>query len=186
MSSRKLVIERAMFARRSASAPLIRARSRPSGSKRRRPAESCLPRPPSPSAPPCEQQLQVGAGVAVERGEDLVGLDVGLGLRERDRRALLDRLARRVPGSSSIVMSWRPVRGRSSTVASSWISSAYSLLDRIVTTARPSSSSTSVMSPTLTPAMFTVWPWPGVTACAVSNSALSSKRSSPRNGIQDG
>ena len=27
------------------------------------------------------------------------------------------------------------------------------------------------MSPTLTPAMFTVWPWPGTTAWPVSNSA---------------
>ena len=91
-----------------------------------------------------------------------------------------------VPGSISIVMSWRPVRGRSSTVASARISGAYSSSTSIVTTALPSSSSTSEMSPTLTPAMFTVWPWPGVTACAVESSALSSKRSSPRTGTQDG
>ena len=32
------------------------------------------------------------------------------------------------------------------------------------------------MSPALTPAMFTVWPCPGVTACAVESSALISKR----------
>ncbi len=30
--------------------------------------------------------------------------------------------------------------------------------------------------------MSTAWPWPGVTACAEVNSALSSKRSSPRIG----
>ena len=42
------------------------------------------------------------------------------------------------------------------------------------------------MSPTFTPEMFTVWPCPGVTAWAVDRSALSSKRSSPRNGTQDG
>ena len=83
-------------------------------------------------------------------------------------------------------MSWRPVRGRRSTVASSWISGAYCCSTSIVTTAWPSTSSTSEMSPALTPEMFTVWPWPGVTACAVESSALSSKRSSPRNGIHDG
>ena len=84
-----------------------------------------------------EQELQVGAGVAVERGEDLVGLHVGLGLRERDRRALGELLAR-VPGSISIVMSWSPVRGRSSTVASERISGAYFSSTSIVTTALPS------------------------------------------------
>ena len=85
-----------------------------------------------------------------------------------------------------MVMSCRPVRGRSRTVASSWISSWYSLSTPIVTIARPFSSSTSVMSPTWTPAMFTVWPCPGVTACAVSISTFSSNWSSPRNGIHDG
>ncbi len=83
-------------------------------------------------------------------------------------------------------MSWRPVRGRRSTVASSWISGAYCCSTSIVTTAWPFTRSTSEMSPALTPEMFTVWPWPGVTACAVESSALSSKRSSPRNGIHDG
>jgi hypothetical protein len=42
----------------------------------------------------------------------------------------------------------------------------------IVTTARPSTRSTLVMSPTSTPATWTVWPWPGVTDCAVENWAL--------------
>ena len=55
---------------------------------------------------------------------------------------------------------------------------------RIVTTATPSSSSTPVTSPISTPERFTVWPWPGVTAWAVWNSVLSSKRSSPRIGNQ--
>ena len=63
-----------------------------------------------------------------------------------------------VPGSSSIVMSWRPVRGRSSTVAFGWIRSAYFASTSIVTTALPSTSSTLEMSPALTPEMFTVWP----------------------------
>jgi hypothetical protein len=39
------------------------------------------------------------------------------------------------------------------------------------TTARPCSSSTLPISPTFTPATCTVWPCPGVTACAFSNSA---------------
>ena len=83
-------------------------------------------------------------------------------------------------------MSWSPVRGRSRTDALSWIRSAYLASTSIVITARPFSSWTSVMSPALTPAMLTVWPWPGITAWADESSALSSKRSSPRNGTQDG
>ena len=83
-------------------------------------------------------------------------------------------------------MSWSPVRGRSSTVESERTSGANSSSTSIVTTALPSTSSTSEMSPALTPAMFTVWPWPGVTACAVESSALTSNRSSPRIGTQDG
>ena len=54
------------------------------------------------------------------------------------------------------------------------MSAAYLGSISIVTTAWPSTSSTSEMSPALTPEMFTVWPWPGVTACAVESSALSS------------
>jgi hypothetical protein len=42
----------------------------------------------------------------------------------------------------------------------------------IVTTARPSSSVTLEISPTVTPATVTFCPWPGVTAWAVWNSAL--------------
>ena len=41
--------------------------------------------------------------------------------------------------------------------------------------ALPSRSLTDAISPTSTPATFTVWPWPGVTACAVVSSASSSK-----------
>jgi hypothetical protein len=63
-----------------------------------------------------------------------------------------------VPGSTSTVMSCRPVRGRRSMLASERISGAYFSLIAIVTTAVPFSSSTSVTSPTSTPAMFTVWP----------------------------
>ena len=39
--------------------------------------------------------------------------------------------------------------------------------------ARPSTSSVLAMSPMRTPATRTVWPWPGMTACAVANSAFS-------------
>jgi hypothetical protein len=42
------------------------------------------------------------------------------------------------------------------------------------TTATPPRSSTREISPTATPEMFTVWPCPGVTACAVQNSPLTS------------
>ena len=52
--------------------------------------------------------------------------------------------------------------------------------------ALPSRSLTEAISPTSTPAMFTVWPWPGVTACAVDISASSSKNSLPAIGTQPG
>ena len=70
-------------------------------------------------------------------------------------------------------MSLRPVFGRSRMVASLWIGLYWSWIF-IVTTARPSTSSTLPTSPTFTPAMFTVWPWPGTTACAVGSSAFTS------------
>jgi hypothetical protein len=60
------------------------------------------------------------------------------------------------PALISIVMSWRPVRGRSRTVESSRRIGAYCSSISIVTTAWPSTSSTSEMSPALIPAMFTV------------------------------
>ena len=56
----------------------------------------------------------------------------------------------------------------------------------IVTTARPSTSSTRLISPTGTPAISAVWPWPGWTACAVLNSAFSSKKSVPSTGTHAG
>ena len=77
------------------------------------------------------------------------------------------------PGSSSMNMSFRPVLGRSSAFASVWTKPLYSASTSMVTTATPSSSSVSAMSPTRTPETRTVWPWPGVTACAVENSAFS-------------
>ena len=77
------------------------------------------------------------------------------------------------PGSRSMNMSLSPVLGRSSAVASWRIIPSYSGSMTISTTALPSRSETSPMSPTRTPATRTVWPWPGVTACAVESSALS-------------
>ena len=55
-----------------------------------------------------------------------------------------------------------------------------------MTTALPSLSSTFEISPTWTPAMLTVWPWPGVTAWAVESSALTTKKSLPISGTQAG
>ena len=52
--------------------------------------------------------------------------------------------------------------------------------------ALPSRSLTEAISPTSTPATLTVWPWPGVTACAVDSSASSTKKSWPRSGTQAG
>ena len=150
-----------MFSRRTASALPISARSRVERLEPPQAGGELLAAPAEAVAGALEQQLQVGAGVAVERRQDLVGLHVGLGLRERDRRAVRHLLALRARGRARCVMSWRPVRGRSSTVASVWISGAYCCSISIVTTAWPSSRSTLEMSPTLTPAMFTVWPWPG-------------------------
>ena len=83
-------------------------------------------------------------------------------------------------------MSLRPVFGRSSMVASRLIMSLYLARIPIVTTARPSTSSTRLISPTGTPAISAVWPWPGWTACAVLNSAFSSKKSVPSTGTHAG
>ena len=91
-----------------------------------------------------------------------------------------------VPGSSSMNMSFRPVRGRSCAVASVRRSSSWlSILSRfrsIVTTATPFFGSTAVIFPTSTPATRTVWPWPGMTAWASENSALSSNGGFSMNG----
>ena len=70
-------------------------------------------------------------------------------------------------------MSFRPVFGRRSAVASLWMRLANSGSTSMVTMPWPSLSSTFAMSPTRTPEMRTVCPWPGVTAWAVANEALS-------------
>ena len=53
-------------------------------------------------------------------------------------------------------------------------------------TALPCSSFTLEISPTSTPAMLTVWPWPGVTACAVASSASTLTKSRPSTGTPAG
>ena len=69
-------------------------------------------------------------------------------------------------------MSFKPVRGRSSAVAFWWMRCLYFWSICSVTTATPFSSLTPPISPICTPETRTDWPWPGVTACAVENSAF--------------
>ena len=76
-----------------------------------------------------------------------------------------------VPGSSWTIMSFSPVFGRRSAVAFSWIG-VYFLRSFIVICAWPLTRSTAEISPTSTPAIWTVCPWPGVTDCAVEKFAL--------------
>ena len=71
-------------------------------------------------------------------------------------------------------------------MALGWISCMYFGSMSIPTTAWPSSRSTEVTLPIWIPAMSTDWPWPGVTACAVANSAEMCSNSSPTKGSQDG
>ncbi len=78
-----------------------------------------------------------------------------------------------LPGLSSTNMSFSPVLGRRSAVASVWIIDLYCGSTSMVTIAWPLRRSTLLMSPIRTPEMRTVWPWPGVTACAVAKAALS-------------
>ena len=108
-----------------------------------------------------EQELEEGLGVAVEAGQDLVRVDVRLRVGERDRSSPPEPPVPFWPGSISIVMSCRPVRGRSSSEASGWMSGAYLGSMFIVTTARPLSRFTPWTLPTLIPERSTVCPWPG-------------------------
>ncbi len=70
-------------------------------------------------------------------------------------------------------MSLSPVLGRSSAVALVWMRFRYLGSSSICTIATPFLSETLPISPTCTPETRTDWPWPGVTAWAVENSALS-------------
>ncbi len=90
VSRLKLVISRRRLSLRSATFELILSMSRVSGpSEPSRPAEVLVaPVERLPAAD--EQQPQVGAGVVVERAEDLVEVDVGRRVGELDRAALLD------------------------------------------------------------------------------------------------
>ena len=91
-----------------------------------------------------------------------------------------------LPGSTSTVMSFSPVFGRSRNCESGWISFMYFGSISIPTTAWPSSSVTEPTLPIWMLATTTAWPWPGVTACAVWNSAEMCSNSSPTKGIHDG
>jgi hypothetical protein len=62
------------------------------------------------------------------------------------------------PGSISMNMSLRPVRGRSRANASRWIRREYSPSTDIVTTALPSWMPTPLIRPIFTPATRTLWP----------------------------
>jgi hypothetical protein len=78
-----------------------------------------------------------------------------------------------LPGWTSTNMSFSPVLGRSSAVALVWMRFLYWGSIWSWTIATPFLSETLPISPTCTPDTRTDWPWPGVTACAVENSALS-------------
>ena len=88
------MIARLMFLRRLARAPLMPGEVAREGLEalqgRRRAWGRCRRQ---ALAGRLEQELEEGAGVAVEGGEELVGLDVRLRVCERERRPLLDRLA---------------------------------------------------------------------------------------------
>ncbi len=157
--------------------------SRTVGSKRRRTAEKSSPRLTQRLGAVGEEEPQEVAGVGVEGGEDLVRVDVRRGLRVRDRRPLLDRLAvlgARVELQGHVVEAGAGPEQEASRPRGSAARTRCSI--SIETTALPSSSSTAEIAPTLIPAMLTLWPCPGVTACAEVSSALSSNWSSPRPG----
>ena len=82
-------------------------------------------------------------------------------------------------------MSLSPVLGRSRMLASLY-SGRYLRRIFICTVARPFSSVTLPISPTFTPAMFTVWPWPGTTAWALDSTASTSTKSEPITGTHSG
>ena len=107
---------------------VTRARSRCSGPSRRSASRRSLPRPVEALARAADQQLQVVARVGVERGEELVRVDVGQRVRDLDPPALLERLARRrgrprgtCPSgrSSRAAARWRPRASRPSYFGSS-------------------------------------------------------------------
>ncbi len=81
----------------------------------------------------------------------------------------------RPPGSSSMNMSFRPVRGRSRPVASvlTWILFQNFGSISVLTSATPLRGRTATILPTCTPATRTDWPCPGVTAWASENSKFS-------------
>ncbi len=91
-----------------------------------------------------EQELEVGAGVGVERGEDLVRLDVRLRLGERDRRALLHLAAVRSPGRPRSSCPGARCAGAAAGWRRGGSAARTSVSTSMVTTARPLSSVTAV------------------------------------------
>ena len=152
-------------------------------------AESCLPfaLAADPLGPALQQQGQVLARVGVEGGEELVGVDVRLRARERDRRPVGQLVRWRCPGSTSTTMSLRFVFGRSSSVRVG-VDQRRVLRARCPSRrprGRPRRATESIL-PIWIPATITAWPWPGVTACAEVNSPSRWKKSWPKTGTQLG
>ncbi len=168
------MIARAIKRWRLASAPLSLARSRAVGWKRFRPAASLGPLCASPLPAAWSRSLRKPWVSPSSEARIWSGCTFGW---ELARGSVVPSFTGwpAVPGSISIVMSCSPVRGRSSRVASGWMSAAYLLSTSIVTTARPLSRFTLDTVPTLIPPMVICCPCPGVTAWALENSALSSK-----------
>ncbi len=93
LRSPKFVIDRLMFSRRFARAPLMLGEVAGEGLEALQARRELAAAVAQALAGRLEQELEEGAGVAVQGGEDLVRLDVGLRAGEGERRALLDRLA---------------------------------------------------------------------------------------------
>ena len=108
----------------------------------------------------------------VQRGQDLIRLDVGLRLGQRDRRTLLHLALRRCPDRSRSSCPG----GRCAGAAAGWRrdGSAARTCCRCPSSRRRcrSRALTPPTVPTLIPAIVICWPCPGVTACAVRELGL--------------
>ena len=151
----KLVTERSIAWRRSLRPPFTLARSRLSGSKRRKTEESSGPLGPIPRPPASSRSWRYSRVSPSSERRISSGLTFGCEFASGTWKPSATG-SPSLPVCSSSVMSCRPVRGRKSRVASGWISSAYSFSSCISTTACPSSSSTPETRPTSIPAMLTV------------------------------
>ena len=116
-------ISRRRFVRRLATAAFTRARSRCVGSKRRKTSARSSPASLEAAPGAVEQELEVVARVLVEDGEDLVRVDVGQRVLDRDRVVLLRDRRAVLPARVELeehVLQARLRRSRA--VASSWTS----------------------------------------------------------------